>query len=218
MPVNNRGRRSPLQDFIRRFDAAKSDERRVALIKSTKPAVLQAVIAALSLEDQIRLVVQGNPERRALYKAKGVKFNKLLNAQREEIKATIEVILAPMPLNAQCEFMRTDKNPEWAAFLKAKGINVTIPGDAVVIVGGDTKHHGGRRWGKGEWIQEAFRVLLGFSPPDKQPNMIFLTDQVRTYLVEHAGFSRERPVSYRHVCRIYKKWCEANQSPRMQNW
>jgi hypothetical protein len=194
-----------------RFDAARSDARRVALIKSTKPAVIRAVIAAMSLEGQIRFIASGNAERLALFKAKRVKFDKLLNAEPEEVKSTIEAIVAPMPLVDQLEFMRTDKNPEWAAFLKAKGININyIPGEAVVIVGGDTRFHKGRRWGKCEHIQRAFLDLVGFSLPNEKPNMTFLTERVGTYLVEHFGYVTERTVSYRQVCRMYKKRCERN--------
>jgi hypothetical protein len=207
----DKGRRSPLQDLKKRHDAAKSDEQRIALLETAKPAELQALVAAMSLETQIQFIAQASAERLALFRAKGIKFDKLLNAQPEELKSTIEVILAPLPLGDQIEFMRKDKNPEWAAFLKTKGISINyIPGEAVVIVGGDTKYHSGRRWGKGEWIQEAFRVLLG-KPRDEHPNMTFLTDDVENYLAAHTKY---KSVSYRQVCRKYKDRCEAHKSPR----
>jgi hypothetical protein len=186
----DKGRRSPLQGLKKRYDAAESDEQRIALLETAKPAELQALVVAMSLETQIRFIAQASAERLALFKAKGVKFGKLVNAQPEEVKATIEAILAPMPLRDQCEFMRTGKNPEWAAFLKAKRINVTPPDDAVVIRGGNTKHGTGRRWGKRQFIQEAFidANVLGHPLPPKQPNLEELTKRVNDALKQRPDY------------------------------
>jgi hypothetical protein len=144
-----------------------------------------------------RLRQQDSMSRLDAGKLSRKRIGELLNtANPEEVKAVIEALLAAMPFEGQIAFLHSaNKNPEWRALLKVKGIKIDYPFDAFVIVGGQTKHGTGRRRGKFEWIQHAFvdGNVLG-DPVPRPVNIVQLTDRVNAWL-EKQPTCRHKKVS-----------------------
>jgi hypothetical protein len=164
MPAKRIVRHQLQQDFATRFAAARTDKQRTAAITAADPKELYEFLSAMSQEDLKKLVFEGNPERLALLRAKGIGFD--------------------------------------------MGLTATI------IVGGDTKHHTGRRWGKSQWIQASFvdKNVLGYPLPPKA-NLEQLTERVNAWLKQQPDYHLG-PVTRWAVSDALKKAREANASPR----
>ena len=68
-------RKKNSEDFASRLDVAGlRDEEIAALIRAARPEEIRAVIAAMSPVDQMRMAINGDPERLALLRAAGIKF------------------------------------------------------------------------------------------------------------------------------------------------
>jgi hypothetical protein len=117
-------------------------------------------------------------------------------AKPEEIKA----VIAAMPPE-DWALLITKGDPERLALLKSKGIkfHLTVNANKVVpIRGGDTKHGTGRRWGKRQFIQEAFideNVLGHPLPPKEKVNLGQLTERVNDALKKRPDYQLIGPVT-----------------------
>jgi hypothetical protein len=82
MRANRTVRPQPQQDFATRWAAAKTDKQRTAAIEAAKPEELRELLGAMPQEDLKKLVFQGNPERLALLKSKGIEFRLAINPNK----------------------------------------------------------------------------------------------------------------------------------------